>query len=294
MARTDRFVDVDGLELHYSAWGDPDDPPVVCVHGLSRVGRDFDALASALEGEYHVVCPDMPGRGWSEWPEDPSEYSTERMAQLLVGLCDELGFEDLRWIGTSMGGGLGIALAGGALSDRISHLVVNDVGPDPANDAEREAIERIVEYVGDPPVVDTVSGLEAYYREVYEGRFSAMTDEEWTAFTVTSARRTDDGGVTRAYDPRILKGLESSDDEDAEDEDDGDDPDGWALWEAIDAEVMVVHGRDSEVLPTPVLEEMLERRPDVESLEVDSGHAPMLNTAEQVEPIREFLGRGTR
>lgn len=283
MARTDRFLTVDGIELHYSAWGDPDDPPIVCVHGLSRVGRDFDALAAELEEEYYVVCPDMPGRGWSEWPADTTAYTNERMAELLVGFCDELGSEELRWVGTSMGGGLGIALAGGALSDRITHLVVNDVSPDPANDAKESALERIVEYVGDPPVVDTVTELEAYYREIYGERFSAMTDEEWTAFTLRSARRTDDGGVTRAYDPRILEGLEAG-----ADDDDG--PDGWEIWEAIDAELMVVHGVDSEILPTPVYEEMLERRPDAETVEVDSGHAPMLNTADQIEPIRQFLG----
>jgi len=288
MARADRFLSVDGIELHYSAWGDPDAPPVVCVHGLSRVGRDFDALAAALEDEYHVVCPDMPGRGWSEWPEDPTAYSNERMAELLVGLCDELGFGELRWVGTSMGGGLGMALAGGPLSERIGHLVVNDIGPDPANDAEEAALERIGRYVGDPPTVDTVSDLEAYYRELYEGRFSAMTDEEWTAFTLRSARRTDDGGVTRAYDPRILEGLAGTGGE--EEEGNGDDaPDGWAIWESLDAELMVVHGRESEILPTPVFEEMLARRPDAQSLEVDSGHAPMLNTPEQIEPIRSFL-----
>ncbi|WP_336342823.1 alpha/beta fold hydrolase [Halalkalicoccus ordinarius] len=284
MARTDRFLTVDGVELHYTAWGDPDDPPIVCVHGLTRVGRDFDALAVELEEEYYVLCPDMPGRGWSEWPADTTAYTNERMAELLVGFCDELGFEELRWIGTSMGGGLGIALAGGALADRITHLVVNDVSPDPANDAKESALERIGEYVGDPPVVDTVTELEAYYREIYGGRFSAMTDEEWTAFTLRSARRTDDGGITRAYDPRILEGLEAGVDDD---NDDG--PDGWEIWEAIDAELMVVHGVDSEILPTPVYEEMLERRPDAETVEVDSGHAPMLNTADQIEPVRQFL-----
>lgn len=286
MARTDCFLTVDGIELHYSAWGDPDDPPVVCAHGLSRIGRDFDALATALEDEYHVVCPDMPGRGWSEWPEDTSAYTTEAMTDLLVGFCDALDFEEVRWVGTSMGGGLGMALAGGPLADRISHLVVNDVSPDPTGDATEAALDRIVNYVGNPPTVDTVTELEAYYRELYEGRFSTMTDEEWTAFTLRSARRTDDGDVTRAYDPRILKGLD--DDGDAG-EGDADSPDGWTIWDEIDADLMVVHGEDSDILPTPVYKRMLERRPDAESVEVDSGHAPMLNTRKQIEPIREFL-----
>lgn len=280
MGRTDRFVTVDGLELHYSEWGNPRDPPVVCVHGLSRVGRDFDQLATALEEEYHVLCPDMPGRGWSEWSDNPAAYTSETMAQRLVGFCDDLGLDSLRWVGTSMGGGLGMALAAGALADRITHLVVNDMPPDPAVHAEDVALERIDEYVGNPPHEDTVTDLVEYYKEIYQGRFSEMSEEEWVHFTVTSARRTDDGGVTRAYDPHILEAL---------DPEAGDDQDPWEAWESIEAEVMIVHGADSEILPGPVYEEMLERRPDAASLEVDCGHAPKLNVSAQIDPIREFL-----
>ncbi|MFC7046722.1 alpha/beta fold hydrolase [Halobacteriaceae archaeon GCM10025711] len=114
MARSDQFVTVDGTELHYSAWGDEDAPPVVCVHGLSRVGRDFDGLAARLEDEYRLVCPDMPGRGLSEWADFPeAEYSPEAMSALLVAFVDELDIDTMRWVGTSMGGMLGMGLAAG-------------------------------------------------------------------------------------------------------------------------------------------------------------------------------------
>jgi pimeloyl-ACP methyl ester carboxylesterase len=283
MDRTDRFVQVDGIEIHYSAWGDETAPPVVCAHGLSRVGRDFDPIARRLADSYRVLCPDMPGRGLSEWADDPAmEYTDEVMVERTVGFCDALDLDSIRWIGTSMGGGLGMALAGGPLADRITHLVVNDISPDPPNDADSEALGRIIEYVPDPPIVDTVTELEAYFRETYESLFSEMTDEEWRRFTVTSMRRTDDGQVTTAYDPQIIQSLSEGEDEETS-------ADPWEIWDAISAEIFILHGTNSGILPDDALEEMLERQPDAETLEVDCGHAPALNVDEQIKPINEFL-----
>lgn len=280
MPRTDRFITVQGLDVHYSEWGRSEAPPVVCVHGLSRVGRDFDPLAAALENEYRVLCPDLPGRGWSEWPDDSSAYARGAMVELLNAFCDALGLDALRWVGTSMGGSLGISLAGGALADRITHLVVNDVSPDPANDGTDEALERIVTYVSNPPVCNTVSDLEAFNREIYEERFSAMTDEEWRRFTITSACRTADGSITRAYDPSILQlfGDEY-----------GTGPDPWDVWAAIEADLLILRGRDSGILPAGPYERMLAHQPDAETVEVDCGHAPVLNVPEQIDPIRVFF-----
>ncbi|MFB6108884.1 MAG: alpha/beta fold hydrolase [Haloplanus sp.] len=278
MARRDRFVTVDGTELHYAAWGDPDAPPVVCVHGLSRVGRDFDPLARALSDRYRILCPDMPGRGWSEWADDPqATYGDAALVETLVGFCDALALETIRYVGTSMGGGLGMALAGGPLADRISHLVVNDISPDPASDADSEALERILTYVPNPPTVGTMGALEAHYRETYGGRFSPMTDEEWRRFTVTSARRTDAGGLAPAYDPRIVVDSEERA------------PDPWAVWETIDADVMILRGRDSRLLRPDAYERMLATQPDAETLVVECGHAPSLNVPAQLDPIRAFL-----
>lgn len=276
MERTDRFVTADGIEIHYSAWGDEGTPPVICAHGLSRVGRDFDPIARHLAG-YRVLCPDLPGRGLSEWCDDPAMYTDRAMIELIVEFCDRLGLESIRWIGTSMGGGLGMALAGGPLADRITHLVVNDVSPDPACDADEEALERIIEYVPDPPIVGTITELEAYYRETYEQPFSEMTDSEWRRFTVTSARRTDDGRITPAYDPRIIESL-------------GDGSTAaWDVWEAISADICIVHGTESGILPGEALEAMLELQPAAKTIEIDCGHAPALNVDEQIEPIREFF-----
>ena len=284
MPRRDRFVTVDDFELHYSEWGDPSDPPVLCVHGLSRNGRDFDPLARELEDDYWVLCPDMPGRGWSEWADDPTaRYTDEAMIEILAGFCAELGLEEFRYVGTSMGGGLGMALAGLAMPDAVTHLVVNDISPDPEGDATPEALGRIMEYVPQPPTVGTVTELEAYYRELYEGRFSEMTDEEWRRLAITSARRTDDGGIAPAYDPDIL--VDDSGGDGTGDEQ----PDPWDVWAAIDAEIMILRGQDSEILPEAPFERMCESQPEAETLVVDCGHAPSLNVPAQLGPIREFL-----
>lgn len=279
MTRADRFLTVDGTEIHYSAWGDDDDDPVLCLHGLSRVGRDFDPLARALADEYRVLCPDLPGRGLSEWADDPGEeYTAAAMTGLLAGLCRDLDLDPLRVVGTSLGGGLGLALAAGPLADRVSHLVMNDVGPAPADDADDDGADRILEYLTDPPTFDALTGLEAYYRDVYEP-FSEQTDAEWRRFTVTSARRTDGGQFTPNYDTRVVEPLFA---EEAGDQ--------WALWEAADADLFVLRGADSDILAADTFEEMVERRPDAGTLVVeDCGHAPALNVPAQVDPVRSFL-----
>lgn len=277
MPRRDQFTTVTDFEIHYSTWGDPDDPPVLCVHGLSRVGRDFDPLARALADEYHVLCPDMPGRGLSQWADDPAEWYTDTaMIDLLVGLCDRLDWESLRYVGTSMGAGLGMALAGGPLADRISHLVVNDMPPNPQTDSDPDALDRIFEYVPDPPTVDRVTELEAYFKRLYQGSFSPMTDAEWRRFTVTATRRTDDGGIAPAYDPRIVVQSQR-------------DTDPWAVWERIDANLLLVRGTNSDILPPAPAERMTETQPCTETLAIDCGHAPALNTDDQIEPICAFL-----
>ena len=275
--RTDEFVTVDGVELHYSDWGPSDAPPVVCVHGLSRVGRDFDPLARELAGDYRVVCPDMPGRGLSEW--NTEYYTPEAMATLLVEFCDALGFDSVRWVGTSMGGLLGMALAAGPMADRIERLVLNDVGPSTAEDeSAAEGIDRIIDYLTNPATFARVTELEAHFRETY-ATFSEMTDEEWRRLTVTSCRRTDDGTVVQNYDTRIVEPMVTAESE----------TDPWVLWEAIDAPTLVLRGTESDILAAETFEKMQRRRPEIETVLVDCGHAPSLNTEKQIEPIRSLF-----
>lgn len=273
---THRYVTLDGTELHYTEWGDADAPPLVCVHGLSRNGRDFDSLAAALADDYRVLCPDMPGRGESEW--DLTRYDPASLSSLLVRFHEELGLEPVRYLGLSMGGQLGIGLAAGELADRIERLVLVDIGPSAVEDEDAEAgIDRIIDYLTNPPSFDRLTELEAYFRDVYD-TFSPMTDAEWRRLARTSARRTDDGRYTPNYDTRVVEPLLTADS-----------PDQWALWDAVDAPVLVIRGERSDILSAETLSEMVERKPETETLIVDCGHAPALNVPEQTEPVREFL-----
>lgn len=276
----DRFVTVDGLELHYTEWGAEHDEVVVCVHGFSRTGRDFDGIASHLAQEYRVLCPDVPGRGRSEWSDDPEQrYSRSALASTMAGFPEALGIDSLRWVGTSMGGAIGIQVAGGPLRDRITHLVLNDIGPGPAPGEEPSTAgrERIYDYLSQPPSFDRYSELESYYREIYG---AGRSQERWRSFTLTSARRRDDGGVTPNYDPAIVDvGFAEGP------------RDHWAEWDAISADVLVLRGAESDVLSRATTEAMTARGPDCEVVEFPGiGHAPSLTGDEQLDLVTSFLG----
>jgi pimeloyl-ACP methyl ester carboxylesterase len=257
------------------------------------VGRDFDPLARALSEDYRVICPDLPGRGLSEWADDPERYTAAATTDLLAAFCDDLGLTSLSFVGTSLGGRLGIALSAGELSERITHLVVNDSrpeapgvddppdggegGPDGADDPE-EGLDRILEYLTNPPTFDRLSGLEAYYRETYDA-IAGMDDREWRRFTLTSARRTDAGAFAPAYDTRIVEPLFAE----------AEGLNEWPLWEDAAADLLVVRARESDVLYEHTFDGMLERRPDAESLTVPGGHPPALSEPAAVETVRAFL-----
>ncbi len=281
-ARRDRFVTVEGLEVHYSEWGWENDEVVLCVHGFSRPGRDFDPLADALSDSYRVLCPELPGRPLSEWSDDPeADYDMAGSNRIIGAFCEKLGLTDVRYVGTSMGGSLGIYAGANELQGTMSRLVVNDSGPGQleGETIEDEGIERIVSYLSSPPSFDALTQLEAYFRENY-APFSEMTDEEWRRFTLTAARRMDDGTVTPDYDTAAVDPYFA-------------DPNRtqlWEQWDALDVPTLVLRGEDSDVLLPEVAAEMERRRTDCTLIEVqDCGHAPSLNVPEQIQPIRAFF-----
>jgi len=159
------YLTVLGREIHYMQWGDPQAPVLLAAHGLARTGRDMDELAAWFCDRYRVICPDTIGRGLSQWSAEPdAEYCLEFYARHLAALLDTLRIDKLAWVGTSMGGAIGICAAASALRGRISHLVLNDNAPQLAV----EAIDRIRNYAGNPAIFDTVSELEQYFRTVYK------------------------------------------------------------------------------------------------------------------------------
>lgn len=270
------YVQTAGFEMHVTEWGDRGKPTVVMWHGLARTGRDFDEAAAALADSYFVVCPDTPGRGLSSWAKRPElDYSYGRFGEATLGLLDHYGIDRLRWVGTSMGGLIGITLAAGRLKERITHLVINDIGPDiPA-----EGAGRIVSYVGTPPVYDTVSELEAWLRRNY-APFGDNTPAFWRRMADTSMRRTDDGRVTVHYDPAIVSQFTTH----------KGDLDVWAKYDAISVPTLLIRGATSDVLSQATAEKMTSRGPKPRLVTLAGcGHAPTLANNEQIGLLREFL-----
>jgi pimeloyl-ACP methyl ester carboxylesterase len=271
-----RYITVLDRELHYVDWADDRRDTIVMWHGLARTGRDFDDLAAYLCDRYRVVCPDTIGRGLSQWsPRPEAEYCLDFYAALATGLVDALGCGQLHWIGTSMGGAIGMRVAATSLRGRIKHLVLNDIGPKIAE----AALNRISSYAGAPPRFDTVSELEAYFRTVYKP-YGYLSDAQWRRLTETSVRRTEDGRVTPHYDPKMMMQFQERPADD----------DQWPDYDAVAAQTLVLRGAESDLLAPEIAEEMTRRGPRCR-LEVIAGcgHAPALNTQAHYALIEAFL-----
>lgn len=271
-----RYLRCEGRELHYTEWGRPDAPALIMWHGLARTGRDFDELAQALAGDYRIICPDTIGRGLSQWSPDPvAEYRLDFYARLARALLDGLGLDRVRWVGTSMGGATGMYAAATTLKDRISHLVVNDIGPS----LPQPAIDRILAYAGNPPAFDTVTELETWLRAAYKP-YGWQSDEQWRRMAETSMRRLPDGRVTAHYDPAIVGQFHHH----------PADYERWAEYDTLRMPLLLLRGADSDLLLPEVADAMTCRGLRARRIDFpDCGHAPALNVAPQIEAVRQFL-----
>lgn len=262
----------------YHEWGEPASPRVaVCVHGLTRTGQDFDDLAGALAGVagYRVACPDLPGRGESAWLPRPEDYAYPVYLSDLTALLARLDAEAVDWVGTSLGGLLGLMLAAQPGSP-IRRLVLNDVGPF----LPKAALERIGAYVGTDPRFESLGALEAYLRHVH-APFGPLTDEQWRRLAEKSARRLPDGAWALHYDPAIGAAVRAVPPQDV---------DLWTLWDAVRCPVLVLRGAESDVLLRETAEEMARRGPRARLVELPGvGHAPALLAPDQIGVVREWL-----
>lgn len=284
---TSNYVQCAGYEVHYMDWGAPDAPVVIAWHGLARSGRDMDALAQFLAGQgFRVICPDTIGRGFSQWSRAPKEeYCLRFYARLARELFDALGIHRAHWVGTSMGGAIGMVSASGlfepSMRERIATLVLNDIAPQLA----QAAIERIKAYAGKPPVFDSMAELEQFFRTAYTP-FGWLSDAEWRKLTETSTRRLDDGRVTPHYDPSIVMQFSEH----------ADDYLIWPHYDALDLPVLLLRGADSDLVLEPTAREMLTRGPGAKGLlewvEVPGcGHAPALNVLAHFEAVLRCIRR---
>ena len=278
MTPTSHYITCAGRELHYVQWGAAQAPVVVAWHGLARTGRDMDDIAAQLASRYRVICPDTIGRGLSQWsPEPDREYCLAFYEQLAVSLLDQLGIEHCLWLGTSMGGAIGMRAAAGSLRGRIRKLVLNDIGPEVPVPAQ----QRILAYAGNPPAFGTVSELEQYFRTIYQP-FGWLSDAQWRRLTETSTRRLPDGRVTPHYDPAMVRQFAVHPDDYRQ----------WDAWDAIDLPVLVLRGESSDLLLPDVADAMRRRVPQAIVFEIAGcGHAPALNVPEQFALVEGFFSR---
>jgi len=275
-AYTSNYLVCAGREIHFTQWGERHSETVVAWHGLARTGRDMDYLAENLADRYRVICPDTIGRGLSEWsPRPETEYCLEFYATIAQSLVDQLGIGEFSWVGTSMGGAIGMSLAGGSLRTRIRRLVLNDIGPKLGN----AAVERIRSYAGNPARFARISELEEYFRAIYKP-YGWLSDNQWRRLAETSVRRTEDGSVTPHYDPNMVMQFVHH-------------PQDYDLWESYDrivAPTLCLRGESSDLLLQETAEEMRSRGPGSVVVTIPGcGHAPALNVPDQVALVRRFL-----
>lgn len=287
----------DGVTQHrvgYWEWnqtGQVDHPHViVCVHGLTRQGRDFDVLAQALSHHARVICPDIAGRGQSDWLADPMAYGVPQyafdMLVLLTQVHAQYPIAQLDWVGTSMGGLIGMAVAGTpdlALPVPIRRLLLNDVGPR----LEWSALQRIGTYVGQSPRFASVEEGAAWLR-VQSADFGPHTDAQWLALSEPMLRPGPEGGFVLHYDPKIAVPMQGMTQEQV--------VQGeallWNLYDAITAQTLVLRGAKSDLLTAQTVQEMAQRGPKAHSATLEGvGHAPTLVQPEQVALVKEFLFR---
>ena len=263
---------------------------IVCVHGLTRQGRDFDVLAQALSHHARVICADIAGRGQSDWLADPMAYGVPQyafdMLVLLTQVHAQYPIAQLDWVGTSMGGLIGMAVAGTpdlALPVPIRRLLLNDVGPR----LEWSALQHIGTYVGQSPRFASVEEGAAWLR-VQSADFGPHTDAQWLALSEPMLRPGPEGGFVLHYDPKIAVPMQGMTQEQV--------VQGeallWNLYDAITAQTLVLRGAKSDLLTAQTVQEMAQRGPKAHSVTLEGvGHAPTLVQPEQVALVKEFLFR---
>ena len=264
--------------IGYCEWGDPHSSRVlVCAHGLARCARDVERLAGRLASRYRVIAPDMPGRGASDWLKNPAEYQIPVYVADMVTLIARLDVEKIDWVGTSMGGLIGMALA--ALpSNPIRRLVLNDVGPVLAG----SALTRIGEYLGRAPRFATMDAADNYIRTI-SASFGPHSDADWRFLTEIAMRREADGTYRVHYDPAIAQPFQTGQP--------FTDISLWPVYDAIRTDTLVIRGALSDLLTRETALEMTRRGPLAKLVELDGvGHAPTLLPAGQIDLMMDFLG----
>lgn len=264
------------LEVHDAERGAPGAPAVPTWHGVARTGRDFDVAAAAPAGRYRAICPGQIGRGLSQWSAAPREdYCLAVCSDIARDLADALGLGVFSWIGTSMGGAFGTVAGATTFEGRIARMAIDDIGPA----LPGPAVARILAYVGAPPGFATFGQFAAWVRQVH-APFGRHSDGEWRHPAETAMRRLPDGRATPHDDPRIVAQFEHY-------------PGDCRLrdvYDALSMPVLLPRGETGDLLAHDMAEAMTRRGPRARLHEIPGcGHAPGLNTQEQIAIVADFL-----
>jgi pimeloyl-ACP methyl ester carboxylesterase len=276
--RTVQCISPAGLHrIAYLEWGDAKNPrALVCAHGLTRCARDFDNLARALAGHYRVICPDVAGRGDSDWLADPMLYQIPQYVSDMVTLIARLDAAEVHWVGISMGGLIGMAFAAQSETP-IRKLVVSDAGPV----ISKVSLERIAAYVGIAPQFPSIEAAEQYVRTV-SASFGPHSDAEWRFLTEVVVRKQADGGLRMHYDPRLAEPFRKNMPEK--------DLEMWPVWDAVRCPTLLLRGANSDLLSKETAAQMAARGPKAKVIEIAGvGHAPTLMHDDQIRIVRDFL-----
>ncbi len=267
--------------MAYKEWGDPKNPEVLlCVHGVTRVADDFDALATAMTDRYRVICPDVVGRGRSSWLANPQFYQLPQYVSDMVTLIARLDVKQVDWFGTSMGGLIGMGVA--ALKDNpIRKMMLNDIGPT----INYAALMRIAEYMGKEVRFPTFEAGVDYIRLI-AAPFGPHSDEQWRKLAGDVLRQQKDGQWSRHYDPAIAQAFTTFTQETAAQSEAA----LWAIYDAIHCPVLLVRGSESDLLSRETADLMTQRGPRARLTELAGiGHAPTFMQPEQIALARQFF-----
>jgi pimeloyl-ACP methyl ester carboxylesterase len=265
-------------KIAYTEWGDAKaKQTILCVHGLTRNSRDFDQLAARLSVSARVACPDLIGRGASDWLSNPALYNQAQYVYDLTALIARLDVDSLIWVGTSLGGLLGMYIAAQP-NTPIKALVLNDVGPL----VSHHGLSRIMKYAKHENKFSSLLDVEKFLRNLYQTQ-EPISDELWRYKAQISAKQLPDGNYTLAYDPHVTKApfkLWFTD------------INLWYLWDKIKCPVLVLRGQNSDILSAETLTKMSITGPKATTKVIPGcGHAPMLMTDDQIDIVSSWLSQ---
>lgn len=277
-----KFQRIPKHSLSYIEWGNPNNPNVIfCVHGLARNANDFDHIAKHLSKDYRVIALDLPGRGHSEWLENKKHYNYHTYIKDVLLLLKNLSITSVYWIGSSMGGIMGMAMAT-YYPKYIKTLILNDVGPE----LPKKTIARIEKYVDLDPSFENEEEASLHIKRIYKN-FGITSEKDWRHITQNSIRLCPDNKYRLSYDPAIITGTSAK--KTSSWRDSKDFVNLWYLWEKITCPILLIHGTKSDILLTSTIDKMQKSRIfDLHVIE-GAGHVPALIHKKDIESIDNWL-----